>query len=50
MNNVCLMGWEDHFYHGQAMRMFYVYARDEQHAVKIANERRSMMIANGEWG
>jgi hypothetical protein len=26
-----------------------VWARDEQHAVKIVNERRTQMIANGEW-
>jgi len=26
-----------------------VYARDEKHAVKITNERRAMMIANGDW-
>lgn len=25
------------------------WARDEQHAIKIANERRAMLIANGEW-
>ena len=26
-----------------------VWARDDKHAVKIANERRTQMIANGEW-
>lgn len=28
---------------------FYMFAKDETHAVKIANERRAMLIANGEW-
>lgn len=27
----------------------YVVARDEQHAAKIANERRTQSIASGEW-
>ena len=26
---------------------FYMFAKDETHAVKIANERRAMLIANG---
>lgn len=26
-----------------------VWAKDAEHAVKIANERRTQMIANGEW-
>jgi hypothetical protein len=29
--------------------VFRVWARDEEHAVKIANERRSGLIASGEW-
>jgi len=28
---------------------FDVWAKDEQHAVKIANEKRVQLIANGEW-
>ena len=28
---------------------FNVWARDEEHAVKIANERRAMLIASGRW-
>lgn len=28
---------------------FYQWAEDEQHAVKIANERRAQLIANGGW-
>lgn len=28
---------------------FYMFAKDENHAVKIANERRTQLIANGEW-
>lgn len=27
----------------------WVWARDEKHAVKIVNEKRAQMIANGEW-
>lgn len=47
---------------GQSYRYFSVYAhhilpsfrsvmmaRDKKHAIKIANERRTQMIANGEW-
>lgn len=29
---------------------FEMWAADKEHAIKIANERRAMMIANGEWG
>jgi len=28
---------------------FGVWAKDENHAVKIANEKRGMLIASGEW-
>ena len=28
---------------------FYVWAEDEEHAVKIANEKRTVLIATGEW-
>ena len=28
---------------------FYMWAKDEQHAVKIANERRTELIATNEW-
>ena len=28
---------------------FYVWAQDEAHAVKIANERRTRLLATGEW-
>lgn len=34
--------------HGVAL-FSTVWARDEQHAVKIANERRVQLIASGEW-
>jgi hypothetical protein len=27
----------------------YCYARDEEQAVKIANERRTVMVASGQW-
>lgn len=26
-----------------------IWARDEKHAIKIANERRIMLLANGQW-
>ena len=29
--------------------LFVMWARDEGHAVKIANERRTMLLASGEW-
>jgi len=29
--------------------LFRIWARDEEHAVKIANEKRAQMIASGEW-
>jgi hypothetical protein len=28
----------------------FMFARDEKHAIKIANERRTGLIASGEWG
>ena len=36
---------------GEEHQHLYVccFARDEQHAVKIANEKRAQSIANGEW-
>lgn len=30
--------------------VFWVWARDEKHAIKIANERRTALIAAGKWG
>jgi hypothetical protein len=27
----------------------YIFAEDEKHAIKIANEKRAMFIANGAW-
>ena len=30
--------------------LFYVWANDKKHAVKIANERRSQLLALGTWG
>jgi hypothetical protein len=29
--------------------VFYMWARDEEHAIKIANERRAMVIATNMW-
>ena len=29
--------------------IFYLWAKDEEHALKIANERRTSLIALGEW-
>lgn len=34
---------------GRGQMVFSVWAKDEQHAVKIANEKRVVLIANGEW-
>ena len=31
------------------MVSFYVWASDETHAVKIANEKRAMLMATGQW-
>lgn len=28
---------------------FYMWATDEKHAVKVANERRAMLVASGQW-
>ena len=30
-------------------RIFSIWAKDEKHAIKIANERRVQLIANNEW-
>jgi len=36
--------------HGNAERLVVIaWARDEKHAVKIANEKRTQWIASGEW-
>ena len=35
-------GWDD-------LVEFEMWAKDEEHAVKIANERRIQLIASGEW-
>lgn len=29
--------------------LFRVFAKDREHAIKIANEQRAQLIANGEW-
>lgn len=34
---------------GPGQWMFRMWARDEKHAVKIANERRAFMLANNLW-
>ena len=34
----------------KSMMECYIWARDEQHARKIANERRAMILASGLWG
>lgn len=33
----------------ESLHGFYVWAKDEQHAIKIANERRAQLIAEGLW-
>ena len=36
--------------YGDGVRVaFYMWAKDEAHAVKIANERRGILIATGQW-
>jgi len=42
----------DYFFDGYEKLEFLhieVWAKDEKHAIKIANERRAMLIASGEW-
>ena len=39
--------WRD--LNGEAMLLVDTFAKDEQHAVKIANEKRVQLIAAGEW-
>ena len=34
---------------GKTKLIIYCEARDKEHAIKIANEKRTMLIANGEW-
>ena len=34
---------------GKEFLVYDVFAKSEEHAIKIANEKRIMMIANGEW-
>ena len=41
--------WHPRMGRGQNSVEFRVAARDEEHAVKIANERRVALIASGEW-
>lgn len=42
-------GWEPYSSDDKSGVFFSVWAKDEKHAVKIANERRTMLIANNEW-
>ena len=37
-------------YDGYGRLRLVVFAKDEQHAAKIANERRTQIIANNMWG
>ncbi len=41
--------YPDSFLGGGRERVFFVVARDREHAVKVANERRAQLIANNEW-
>ena len=41
--------YEDQFISEKIDRRFYMWARDDKHAVKIANERRTKMIAENQW-
>lgn len=40
---------DDDYYGKPFYQKFIIWAKSEKHAVKIANERRVQMIANGEW-
>ena len=40
------LGW---FAENQDCMVFCMWARDEKHAVKIANEKRIILKANGQW-
>ena len=42
-------GWVDKVFEGYQM-LITVQAKDEKHAVKIANEKRIQLIANNQWG
>lgn len=49
-------GWKDKWQPWSSLRspetqavIFNLWARDEEHAVKIANDRRAQLIATGEW-
>ena len=39
----------DAFFSKKLDRKFFMHARNEKHAVKIANERRTKMIAENRW-
>jgi hypothetical protein len=45
--------FEDQFYRSESTEAsewgFTMWARDEEHAVKIANERRIQLLANNQW-
>ena len=42
-------GDDDYKYWGRLLLSGQVWARDEQHALKIANEHRAMLIATDQW-
>lgn len=42
-------GAQKDYYLSDDYGVFIMWAKDEQHAVKIANEKRAQLIANNEW-
>ena len=40
---------KDSYDYKDAVMYVYVFARNKKHAVKIANEKRAQLIANGQW-
>ena len=45
----CGRDGDDGYYYGQLCLTGDVWARDEQHALKIATEHRAMLIATDQW-
>jgi len=43
-------GWDYNSYPENDHMTFFIWAKDEDHAIKIANEKRSMLIATECWG
>jgi hypothetical protein len=44
-----LPGWDFYRISRPPLAAFYLWAPDERHAVKFADERRAFLVAGGEW-